>query len=427
MNKAHYLDLAYQFRKSKLWKKIFENELFAVRLPEHPNQSGDADDTIGYCCLMGRYSEHFALAVYIGAGAFSTFRRIAGKTLNEITDSLTPDQMEAMLSQDCIQCSLEKKDQFSPQELDELRAYCKASGAPFRTPYPQFIRYRPFCMPWEVTDQSDWKAIETALTVLFKMEETMRKSGKAALGLHPIDVTPNSETYASEQLGLFEEPANIAEDVSIPLFSLVDGALKIERIPLPPFTDSTLSPPPRLNDLAVARIARRRKKGMLECEVMRVQTPIDGNPPYIPAVLFAVREDGSLIPPAIGTGPIYDTTEMLNSFLENLSNRYPRTIRVRSEAARVLLTEFCKKAKIQLKVENNLPLIDQAMDEMMDLLNSDEGAKMAEELDEMIAMLDAMPLQQLRMLPDDLLDQMLDAEVLLPTGLVKKLRKVRGR
>ena len=49
--KKEYLDLAYAFRKSKIWKKIYEEELFAVRLPK---ARGKKKDEIGYCVIMAK-------------------------------------------------------------------------------------------------------------------------------------------------------------------------------------------------------------------------------------------------------------------------------------------------------------------------------------------------------------------------------------
>ena len=70
MTKTHYYDLGYAFRNSKIWKRLYEEELFAVKLPIKGNP-------IGYCCVMGRNGEHMALAVYIGAEGFTSYRIIA--------------------------------------------------------------------------------------------------------------------------------------------------------------------------------------------------------------------------------------------------------------------------------------------------------------------------------------------------------------
>ena len=48
MNKEHLFDLAFSFRKTKLWKQLKEEELFAVRL-----SADDQDESICYCFVMG--------------------------------------------------------------------------------------------------------------------------------------------------------------------------------------------------------------------------------------------------------------------------------------------------------------------------------------------------------------------------------------
>ena len=126
MDRFSTYDLAYTFKKSKLWQLIREQQVFAVRLP---------DGQIGYCLIMGQNGEHMALSLHIGAEGFSSYRRLNGMDQGPIT-------YEEMLQQDCIQCSIEKRDQLSPEELNELRSYCEDRGIPFRAPFPQFARYK---------------------------------------------------------------------------------------------------------------------------------------------------------------------------------------------------------------------------------------------------------------------------------------------
>ena len=118
MNKLY--DLAYRFRNSGIWTQVYEDELFAVKLPS----------ATAYCCIMGRGGGHMAVSVYIGEEAFSTF-----------FDLLQPPEEEFdILRQDCIQCSMEKRDMLKDEEIAKIRSYCKKSGTPFRSPYPQFTR-----------------------------------------------------------------------------------------------------------------------------------------------------------------------------------------------------------------------------------------------------------------------------------------------
>ena len=56
-------DLAYQFRNEKIRTKVYEEEVFAVAIP---------DGNTAYCNIMGRNGEHRAVSVHIGAEAFAT-------------------------------------------------------------------------------------------------------------------------------------------------------------------------------------------------------------------------------------------------------------------------------------------------------------------------------------------------------------------
>jgi len=51
------MQAAFQYKKTKLWKKVTDTELFAVRL---------SDGEIAYVCIMGMAGQHCALAAYVG-------------------------------------------------------------------------------------------------------------------------------------------------------------------------------------------------------------------------------------------------------------------------------------------------------------------------------------------------------------------------
>ena len=403
-----YLDLGYAFRKSKVWKQLSEEELFAIRIP-----SNDGQGEIGYCCVMGSLGEHMALSVYVGAEGFTTYRKVVDPGPDFVYGN-----MDDMLSQDCIQCSIEQRDQFAPDELDMLREYCSAAGIPFRAPYPDFQRFRPHCLPWYIVEDDDWTFLETALRVAIRLSEEIKAHGKSSLGLRPVVVGRHDQCYGAEQMGLFDSLSG--DRVTIPLYSIVDGKLKQERIPLPPYAEPVPATPTRFNDIAMAKLMKHRQRGVYECDILRLPHPIEGDPPFLPAMLMSVDEDGLVNVSHLSNVPSYDADAMLDHFIESLEDRYPKEIRVRSNEAKCLFEEFCRRANIRLTVTDDLDRLDEAADDMREHLDNaepeDTFAEMAEALDEMSP-------DEIRALPDVLLDTMIAHADLLPARIAKKLKK----
>ena len=333
-----------------------------------------------------------------------------------------------LLTQDCIQCSIEQRDQFSPEEVAEIRAYCSASGTPFRAPYPQFTRYYPYCVPWHITSKSDWDSIRTALAVLNKMGEFLQTNSKMDLGLRPVEANLDGEKYLDSGLSGFwqtdlfssDSSADRDEPVTIPLYSLKKGELVIRRIPLPPFRESAILPPDHFNEIAVAKLMKLKKAGVLQCEVFRMPEPVDGDPPYVPAVLLSLEmNEGMILQPVMAKDPVYDVNEMMDGFVKSLlsSGTYPQRILVRTEETAVLLKPLCAKAHIELSAGQDLDALDEAAKQIW------EDQETGDHLDDVIQMLDEMSPDQLRSIPRDMLNQLLHADGLLPAQLIDKIRK----
>lgn len=414
MNKKDWYDLAYAFRKAALWKKIDEEELFAVRL----TANRESPDRIGYCVIMGRNGDHRALAVYVGEEGFSSYRRITTDEQRSFAD---------MLTQDCVQCSLEKKEELSEEELSEIREYCRNTGALFRAPFPQFTRYAPYRMPYLIREKEDWQVIGTALETVLKMNEVMASSGKAALGLRPIEASRTGQRYGAEQLGLFLEQQT--DQVMIPLYSVEQGVLRTERIPLPPYREIQYREPSRFNEIAIARMRKKPQRGSWSAEVIRLPAPADGDPPYVPAMLMVVDEAGLILGPVVADGAEYDPDEMVEKLLEAAEDAYPAVIRVRTEETRALLTEFCRRAKICLEVTDKAEELDEAIDAVIGHLagGEDGGGEETNDLDMAVQLLADMSVEEIRSIPGEILHQLTEIAELLPAGLADKIRKAKRK
>ncbi|MDE7245689.1 MAG: hypothetical protein K2O18_17190, partial [Oscillospiraceae bacterium] len=132
-------EAAFLYKKTKLWKSLLDTEIFAVRLP---------DGEIGYCSVMGFLGEHCALGLYTGdRGCQSFWTAMNGPEL--------PDLTGFMLSQDCMQCAFEAKDELAKEEAEAVRRYARAHQISLRgrNAFPHFIRFRPNCLPWFLKDK----------------------------------------------------------------------------------------------------------------------------------------------------------------------------------------------------------------------------------------------------------------------------------
>ena len=72
-------ELAFQYKGTKLWQQLYDDELFAVQL---------SDGAIGYCCVMGMIGEHNALALYVGEEGYQSYCAIRNADQDRMTDQM---------------------------------------------------------------------------------------------------------------------------------------------------------------------------------------------------------------------------------------------------------------------------------------------------------------------------------------------------
>ncbi len=341
MDREKLYDAAFRYKKAGLWKKLWDTEIFAIKLPGDEN---------GFVSVMGKGGDYNAIGLYIGEEGFQSFRTVA----NDFHDYASEfEAHEAILVQNCLQMNLGNKDEMLPEEAEQVRAYAKAHGIRLSgaNAFPDLVKFTPYYHPWGITEQKDADMLCHALEVAILLAEELKNVGKAELGIR--EITPFTE--------------------EVPLFDIGDG--KLEKLGM---TQLPGDKPARFNvsfsnQIAVQRVKKMRKKGIWECELVRLPKPSQNEPdavPYYPLFLFVVdRETHFLMPTTLidnfENKPQNGVDSLLNAILTQ--NACPKEIIVRDDRTTGLLADFCKKAGIAMTKAGRFDPLD-ALDEAMDAM-----------------------------------------------------------
>ena len=365
--------LAVEFRKTKLWERLYDSELFAVGMP---------NGEVGYISVMGMLGEHLALAVYVGEQGLCSYRLLSG--INEhMRDA---ERIERMMSQDCVMCSFEPKAELRPRDLQEIKEY----GLTFhgKNAYPLLERFRPCCSPWYLEGAQDEEYLHLGL--LAGLEAARRLNGADIQ--QDFFHTPDPGA-AKESLG-FQEGAPYGRDIPL-LTPQADGTFLWSRIALPASVEPTYPSPILTDDLALRKLSKQPKSGIWECGVMMHQEPIalgktdaDGNAtepesaPYFPLVLLIVDHENGMVLHLGFEEPGAGLDGLLDGFAEGISKTsLPSQVLVRDDRTHALLRSVSEQLGIRLTIVAQLPLLDEAEDSLC-------HREPINELDQMEAMLD---------------------------------------
>ncbi len=391
------LELAFLYKKTKLWKCLYDTELFAVRLP-----GGE----IGYCSIMGLLGEHCALGLYVGDHGYNSFRIVMHGP--EMVSEL--NYQEWLLSQDCVQCAFEAKDELSDEEAEAVRQYAKAHKISLRgrNAFPHFVKYRPNYLPWFLTDERDQENLCEALAAAIEVAQRLESAegGKAELGILPVEETSGP----------------------VPLLERKNGEFVWSSVPLPEEMPVQYPKPHYVNDIAAAKLKRLKKQGFWECDVLRFPEPMQDSPdqaPYFPVMVMAVSGDTEqVLPPQLSEHYEEKPEDLVDKFAEMFLQQQvrPAILSIRNERTQVLLADFCERAGIRIRMCEELPLLDDAMDSLMDYLGINSSSPDGK-LEEMLGMLLQLDDSELGMLPDEIRQQFagLIEQEILPDELAEEL------
>ena len=391
-------ELAFQYKGTKLWQQLYDDELFAVRL---------SDGAIGYCCVMGMIGEHNALALYVGEEGYQSYCAIRNADQDHMTDQMMG---ELLTSQDCLQCSFENKDMLSEEELEEVQQYASNHQKLLRgkNAFPQFTKYRPGRFPWHYDSALDEQRICDALGAAAALKKMLRSYSKEELGLFSLD----------------EEP------VKIPMLAFEGGRWIMKYTALP--NAEIRYPEPKLtNDVTAARIKRKAKAGVWECGTLWLPNAVQeeahaDEAPYYPLALLFIELGNELVQEPIVTDG-EDPAEMLNEFAQQLLDvkTAPRTIRCGDERCFSLLKDLCAKTGIRLEKTDDPEALNDVIGDLLEHLAGEDDAELdPNEFEEMFDVLMQMPDSELRQMPQELVNMLysLSEAGALPDALDNRIR-----
>ena len=419
MTRAALYGIAFRYRKTKLWMRLFDTQIFAART--------EKNETI-LICIMGRMGEHISVAVYPENEFYSYYHFLdADPILNSI---MSPDEFENYISSSCIQCSFENKDMLHPSELDEVRAYAKSCGIRIagKNAFPQFTRFTPYHCPWSVDSEHDRELLAAGL--------------EAALALSDeLDRNPS-----------FKDQLRLIDDKSVrevPVFvHTPEGYSLSGTTALPPRRSDSYPSGNYTNDVLLRKIRSKRRKGTIDCRVFWLNKPVQDHPddaPYFPAGLIAVEEsDGTVMSMSVTRDYESGYDQLLSEFMAALSDRQMRPAKILVQNARTfaLLAETMEKASVDIGQKSDLPHLDAAVFSLYDHLETgdadgagqdDAGAadfsQMEKGLTMMLTEIEAMGDELLRYLPKEVTDSLseLSGTPGLPSALKERIDSLLRR
>lgn len=312
----------------QLWNWLYDADIICVESPE--------TKTMGYCSIMGRGGEHYALGVFLGNKGISGFYQ-----LMEYGESIPGHQ--ALHYQDCIMCSFEDRELLANEDRKQI----KDLGLSFRgrNAWPMFRRFEPGYNPWFINK-------EECIFLTHALRQTIFVADSVRTGLLKMDMEQGRTIlrYSEEKDGSLEW---YSKEVQMKFPTVSYSPVKIN------------------DDIMIQKIKMAGSMGNVSLQVDTLYMPSvvqenKGERPYYPRVfILAEQKSGQILDFEMYQSVSDDANVTLNKLMDIcLENGIPKEIQVRSEAMEAILGDFCMKTGIKLKVVKRLSAIDQMMKEM---------------------------------------------------------------
>lgn len=384
------MEAAFRFRSEKLWKKLRENELFAVQL---------SGGEIGYCCITGGGGEYTALSLYIGDKGICS--------LDYLFQHPDLDEFNAVLVQNCLQLELCSKSDLPELLIEPLTAYAAEHGIEFKgkKQYPSLLKFQSYFMPHIITEQENFQYLLEALRAAHEVSEKLKLGRKAQLGFRKVPE-------------------------SMPLLIPENGSYRWETAPYPEVKPYSYPRPVIAPERADA-LKALPQKGKLESVIAFSSEPVfeaQSDRGYFPSSLFSAGTPAKLkgnieclndYPSAVN--------KIMEQFMEKMlkAGTRPAEIITNGECSLAFFSEFCGQCGIKLTLADKLPKVDKLLEQQAPSMQK-QTADRVSKLVPMFTIMEQMPEEALRDMPDDLktvMRSLLGTGVLLK-NLEKKLKEI---
>ncbi len=339
------LEKAFAYKKTKLWKKIYDDQLIVI---EH------SDGSVGYCCIMGMQGNHIGISVYPGTDGLNSMRRF-----HNLSRSLSqPEELEYMMSQDCVSCSFECKDYLSDEEIKEVREFCKANSIKLAgsNAWPKFERLATNCVPWYLCDDVGKEHLGEALDVCMALSAKIKSGEK-------IDFE-SLEGIAPGQQSLC---AKIDKD----------GNVSWSTAPLPEYSPISYRTDVKYDAKQASRVLKSKKRtGKWLSDVILTPFPTKDKTekksyyetvPYYPFVCLTMSTDGTIISGKISQSKDLYQEDFVNNILKDmLENGKPSEIIVMNDRTYSMFLNITEYLGIELTQEEFCEELAAAEEDMYD-------------------------------------------------------------
>ena len=347
------LDAAFRYRKAEVWKQIYSDDIFAVKL---------SNGEIGYCSVMGNNGEHFALGLYLGDEGLKTFVcSLGGEGLSRI------ELLEHSLMFDCITCDFMNAKDIRPEVKSVIKDYAARKGVKIQRPHgwPDFTRHQPFFAPWCITDAGEGQLMVEALDAAIAFGSFV-ESGKLSFPYPAGSTTP---TLSDWKKGGVRVPLLVPDG---------NGGYSLSETVSPAVSDDLYKEFPFENDIIAGKVKSLPSADVtLLCRWSYMPVPFysddDDEAPVYQPILMVIDSENHDMNPVMPDVDSISASQLLCTFANGFTKTYggrPVEIVVDTPLSYSFLHDFCERCGIRLTVrDERLDELDQVSNLMLSTMH----------------------------------------------------------